>query len=104
MKANAVTPIYLSTLGFTSRRPDGFPPLDRPALMRHAHQFAKRFRGHYPDYREALAYGLKAAWIQAKSIRTINSLAIQAGTPSILHTAAQIAASRRTTHRLSSFT
>jgi hypothetical protein len=99
-----VTPLYLTPLGFTPRRPDGFPPLDRPALMRHAHQIAKRFRGHHPDYRGALAYGLKAAWMQANSVRSINALAIQAGTPSIPHTAAQIAASRRATHRLSSFT
>ena len=40
--------------------------------MRDAHQIAKSARGHFGNYREALAYGLKAASMSAKSRRDIH--------------------------------
>jgi hypothetical protein len=67
--------------------------------MRDAHQIAKKARGHFASYHEALAYGLRTAWMSAKSRRQIQSLAIQAGRPAIPFTAAQIEASRRATRR-----
>lgn len=75
------SPPYLTPLGYTARRPAGYPPIDRRALMANAHQIAKRFRVHYGSYHEALAYGLTAAWMQVNSDRTIRSLAVQAGDP-----------------------
>jgi hypothetical protein len=54
--------LYLNPLGFTSRRPDNFPTLDRSALMRNAHRIARGFLAHFGSYRAALAYGLSAAW------------------------------------------
>jgi hypothetical protein len=36
------------------------PPLDRPALMRRAHQIARQARPHMPSYRAAFVYGLRA--------------------------------------------
>ena len=91
--------LYLSPLEYTSKRPTNYPPLIRAALMRDAHQIAKKARGHFANYREALAYGLRVAWMSAKSRRQIQSLAIQAGRPATPFTAAQIEASRRATRR-----
>jgi hypothetical protein len=36
--------------------------IDRAALMRRAHAIARQARPHMASYREALAYGLRAAW------------------------------------------
>ena len=72
---------YLTPLGFTSERPASLPPLDRRALMQNAHRIAQAFRRYYATYREALAYGLKAAWMQVHSDRTIQSLARQVSAP-----------------------
>jgi hypothetical protein len=87
--------LYLNPLGFTSRRPANFPPLDRSALMRNAHRIARSFRSHFGSYRLALAYGLGAAWGQIKSARTIQSLALQVARPAAPFTAARIEASPR---------
>jgi hypothetical protein len=92
-------PVYLNLLGYTTRRPADFPTIDRAELMRDAHQIAQKARGHFANYREALADGLRIAWMSAKSRRQVQSLAIQAGRPAVPFTAAQIEASRRTTRR-----
>src|SRR5262249_29857924 len=71
----------------------------RSALMRDAHRIAKGSRAHFASYAEALAYGLRAAWLSARSRREIRSLAMQAGRPNVPFTAAQIEASRFATRR-----
>jgi hypothetical protein len=91
--------VYSNLMGYTRRRPVGFPAIDRAALMRDAHQIAKNSRTHFDSYHEALTYGLCTAWASAKSRREIQSLAIQAGRPAIPFTAAQITASRTATRR-----
>ena len=93
-------PLYMTPMGYTNRRPAGLPSIDRGALMRDAHQVAKRMRSHFVTYREALAYGLRAAWARVKSILTIRSLHAQVA--AVQHTAAQIEASRRATRRCGS--
>ena len=90
---------YLTLMGYTTNRPEGFPALDRAALMRDAHRIAKAFRRHFQSYREALAYGLTAAWKSVTVRREFQSLNLQAGKPAVPFTGAQIAASRRATRR-----
>src|ERR1019366_10619887 len=75
--------LYMTPLGYTNRRPAGLPSIDRGALMRDAHQVAKRMRSHFNSYREALAYGLAAAWQQVKAARTMRSLALQVSRPAV---------------------
>jgi hypothetical protein len=87
----------MTPLGYTSRRPACLPAIDRAALMRAAHQAARRMRAHFATYREALAYGLGAAWRQAKLTREIRSLCAQVAP--VRHTAHQIEESRRATRR-----
>ncbi|MGO9399730.1 MAG: hypothetical protein ACLP19_18085 [Xanthobacteraceae bacterium] len=93
--------VYANPMGFTTKRPTDYPAIDHVALMRDAHRIAKASRSHFGSYREALAYGLQAAWLSAKSRRQIQSLATQAGRPAIPFTAAQIEASRAATRRCS---
>jgi hypothetical protein len=38
------------------------PPVDRGALMRRAHEIARKFRPQVASYRKALQYGRKGAW------------------------------------------
>jgi hypothetical protein len=95
-------PLHLTPLGYTNRRPAGLPTIDRGALMRDAHQVAKRQRSYFATYREALAYGLGAAWANVKARRTMQSLALQVARPATPFTAAQIEASRRATRRCGS--
>jgi hypothetical protein len=92
--------LYATPIGFTSRCPAVLPPIDRGALMRCAHQVAKRMRSHFGTYREALAYGLAAAWQRAKVAQTFRSLRAQVAP--VQHTAAQIEASRQATRRTGS--
>jgi hypothetical protein len=94
------TAIYMTPLGYSDRRPAGLPSIDRGALMRDAHQVAKRMHGHFGTYREALAYGLGAAWAQAKVAQMFRGLRAQVAP--VQHTAAQIEASRRATRRCGS--
>jgi hypothetical protein len=86
-------------MGYTERRPEDYPTIDRAALMRDAHRVAKDFRKHFASYSEALAYGLGAAWKSAKVRRDFRSLNIQAGEPAVPFTSRQIEASRRATRR-----
>jgi hypothetical protein len=91
--------LYPNPMGYTTRRPVDFPSIDRAALMRDAHRIASGGRPHFSSYREALAYGLRAAWKSAKVRQDIQSLAIQTGTPAVPLTATETAASRRATRR-----
>jgi hypothetical protein len=86
-------------MGFTTNRPPNYPAIDRSALMRDAHRIAKASLSHFDGYRAAFSYGLRAAWMAAKSRQTIRALAEQAGQPATPFTAAQIAASRAATLR-----
>jgi hypothetical protein len=77
--------LYMTPMGYTDKRPANFPALDRRALMVEAHRIAKRFRPYHASYREALAYGLAAAWKANWSARITRSLANQ-----VSHTAAPV--------------
>jgi hypothetical protein len=44
----------------TERPPVDLPPVDRSALMRRAHEIARKFRPHVASYR--VRYGRKGAW------------------------------------------
>jgi hypothetical protein len=92
--------LYMTPLGYTNRRPAGLPSIDRHALMRCAHQVAKQMRSNFGTYGEALAYGLRAAWAQAKVAQTFKSLRAQVAP--VQHTAAELAASRQATRRTGS--
>jgi hypothetical protein len=93
-------PLYATLAGYTDKRPAHLPIIDRAALMRSAHATARKFRQFYATYREALAYGLGAAWAQAKSNRNLQSLCAQAAP--VQHTPKQIKASRAATRRAGS--
>ena len=89
-------------MGKINRRPEGFPKIDRAALMRDAHRVARSFRQVSGSYRQALAYGLWAAWKSAKSRQHIRSLAVQAARPAVPFTAAQLARGRQATRQCGS--
>jgi hypothetical protein len=72
-----MTAPYLTPMGYTDKRPANFPALDRRAVMVEAHRIAARFRPYHASYREALAYGLAAAWKANWSARIARSLANQ---------------------------
>lgn len=94
--------MYATLMGYTDKRPVELPPIDRQALMVDAHRLAECFRNYFASYREALAYGLTAAWKSLIVRREFLSLNLQAGKPTVPYTAAQIAASRRATRRCGS--
>jgi hypothetical protein len=71
--------------------------IDRSALMRRAHQIARKARPHTASYREALSYGLRAAWGLVATAREF--AAVRARVPPVIHTAERLAASRRATQR-----
>jgi hypothetical protein len=73
------------------------PSIDRAAIMRRAHQIARQARPHMASYRQALAYGLRAAWglIATRS----EFAAVRARVAPVTHTAKQIEASRAATRR-----
>jgi hypothetical protein len=73
------------------------PTIDRRALMRRAHAIAKQARPHMPSYREALAYGLRAAWGLLATCREF--AAVRARVQPRVLTAEQRAASERATRR-----
>ena len=91
-------PLYHTPIGYSSKRPNVvFSPIDRAALMRNAHRIAKGYLQYVMSYREALRYGLKAAW---QSYRTAQSFAtLRAQVAPVQLTAAQIAAGRAATRR-----
>jgi hypothetical protein len=73
-------------------------PLDRAAVMRRAHAIAGQARPHMPCYRAALAYGLRAAWSDAKA-RQEHCARFAGYVPRTL-TPHQIAANRAATARV----
>jgi hypothetical protein len=72
-------------------------PIDRRALMQNAHRIARQARPHMASYREALAYGLRAAWGLVATSREF--AAVRARVAPVVHTAEQLAASRVATRR-----
>ncbi len=68
---------YLTPLGYSDKRPAGYPAVDRSAVMREAHRIAKLARPRFNSYREALVFGLRTAWQADRSNRTWRSLAGQ---------------------------
>jgi hypothetical protein len=95
-------PLYPTVMGYTSLRSKDWPAIDRKALMRDAHKIAHGARAYFDSYRQALAYGLRAAWMSAKSRQQIQSLNHQVGQPVAPLTARQIEASRRATRQCGS--
>jgi hypothetical protein len=85
----------------TERPPVDLPPVDRSALMRRAHEIARKFRPHVASYREALQYGRKGAWGLVATAREFTVLSAQVAHRTI--TPEQIAASRTATHRCGVF-
>jgi hypothetical protein len=89
----------------TSRAPSALPSaafstvpaIDRRALMRNAHRIARQARPHMASYREALAYGLRAAWGLVATAREFAT--VRARVAPVAHTAEQLAASRAATRR-----
>jgi hypothetical protein len=93
--------LYHTPLGCTDQRPNvTLPPINRAALMRHAHVIAKRMRQYMASYREALAYGLRAAWNQVAVAQSFAMLRAQVKPQA--YTAADWAASDRATRRCGS--
>jgi hypothetical protein len=92
--------LYTTPAGYTLQRPTNWQPIDRTALMRDAHRVAKRMRASFATYREALVYGLGAAWQSAKVAQTFRSLRAQVQPRQ--YTAAESASSREATRRTSS--
>jgi hypothetical protein len=76
------------------------PAIDRRALMQNAHRIAREARPFMKSYREALAYGLRAAWGQVEVARSFP--AVRAKVQPRVLTADQIAASRAATRRCGS--
>jgi hypothetical protein len=76
------------------------PAIDRRALMQNAHRIAREARPFMKSYREALAYGLRAAWGQVEVARSF--AAVRAKVQPRVLTADQIAASRAATRRCGS--
>jgi hypothetical protein len=76
------------------------PAIDRRALMRNAHRIARQARPFMASYREALAYGLRAAWGQVEVARSF--AAVRARVQPRVFTAEQLAASRAAARRCGS--
>jgi hypothetical protein len=93
--------LYPTPMGCTDQRPNvTLPPIDRAALMRQAHVIAKRMRPYMASYREALAYGLRAAWNQVAVAQSFAML--RARVKPRAYTAADWTASDRATRRCGS--
>jgi hypothetical protein len=93
--------LYHTPMGLSTVRPAvELPPIDRAALMQNAHRIAQRVRPHMASYREALAYGLRAAWQQVAVARSFAM--INAQVKPRTYTAAEIAAGRAATRRCGS--
>ncbi len=68
--------------------------------MQNAHRIARQARPYMANYREALAYGLRAAWGQVEVARSFAE--VRARVQPRAFTAEQIAASRAATRRCGS--
>ncbi len=90
--------LFHTPAGLSTKRPVvDLPPIDRSALMRRAHQIARQARPHMASYREALAYGMRAAWGLVATSREFAMLRAQVAHRTV--TPEQIAASRAATRR-----
>lgn len=90
--------LYHTPLGLSTKRPDvALATIDRAALMRNAHRIAANMRPHVASYREALAYGLRAAWQQVQVRQSFAMLRAQVKPRAF--TASDWAASRHATPR-----
>jgi hypothetical protein len=97
----SVETLHHTPLGYRAMRPDvDLPAIDRRALMQNAHRIAARARPHMASYREALSYGLRAAWDQVKVAQSFAMLRAQVKPRQL--TAAEIDASRVATRRCGS--
>jgi hypothetical protein len=76
------------------------PAIDRRGLMQNAHRIARKARPYMASYREALDYGLRAAWGQVEVARSF--AAVRARVQPRTFTADQIVASRAATRRCGS--
>jgi hypothetical protein len=76
------------------------PAIDRRAVMQNAHRIARQARPYMANYREALAYGLKAAWDQLKVAQSFAAVRVRVQPRTL--TADQIVASRAATRRCGS--
>lgn len=95
--------LYHTPMGLSTRRPAALAPLNRSAVLRGAHGIAARALPFMKSYREAFAYGLRAAW-QAAEIARANA-SLKAQVQQRQHSAAQWQRSREATRRVgASFT
>jgi hypothetical protein len=93
--------VYHTPIGLSTVRPDvTLSPIDRRALMANAHRIAARTRPHMASYREAIAYGLRAAWGQVKVAQSFALLRAQVAPRQ--HTASDLVASHQATRRCGS--
>jgi hypothetical protein len=84
--------LYHTPAGPSTKRPDvTLPAIDRRALMANAHRIARAGAPYMASYREALAYGLRAAW--GVIATRCEFAAVRARVAPVTHTAEQIAAS-----------
>jgi hypothetical protein len=72
--------------------------IDRRSLMQNAHRIARQARPFMKSYREALAYGLRAAWGLIATRREFAAVRVRMQPRAF--TADQIAASRAATRRV----
>jgi hypothetical protein len=94
-----VVRLFHTPAGLSTKCPQvDLPPIDRPALMRRAHEIARKARPHMASYREALAYGLRSAWGLVATSREFAMFRAQVAHRSV--TPDQIAASRAATRRV----
>lgn len=95
---------YWTPLGLSTVKPAiDIMPIDRIKLVTDAHLIASRTRPHVGTYREALAYGFRAAWQRGKVAQSFAMLRAQVKPREC--TPAELAASTRATRRVgSSFT
>lgn len=91
------TKLYHTPSGLSTHRPAELPALNRAAILRGAHGIAVRALPFMNDYREAFAYGLKAAWQAAEVARSIAALKAQVKPRTL--SADQERASREATRR-----
>lgn len=95
--------LYHTPMGLSTQRPAELPPLNRSAILRGAHGIAVRALPFMESYREAFAYGLRAAWQAAEIARSNASLKAQVQQRQ--HSPAQWQRSREATRRVgASFT
>lgn len=72
------TELYPTLMGYSSVRPNAeVPPYDLSRIMAAAHRIALRGKSYHSTSREALSYGLSAAWEQARVARSFAMIRAQ---------------------------